>query len=341
MLAMDKDKTIQELNKLNIELARQLDEKNSFIQENNNFFAHDLRIKCIRDLALVKGYSLTEQLSDKEAKLQLSKSFGNPKAIEENKEHEFARKHSLVHMKSNSICTWIPKNACSTLRYSIALSNGAISGIEEIDWIHKNNLSFTASNKELLDAKYTFTILRNPFKRLLSFYCDKICNSGKNSNDSSYETAQTTLKTDLSTSFEDFINILWQDPAMKRRNKHIQDQCDFLVYKNYHDYLAFEEFKQTASTIFEKSGITLEDTRSYNSIYTTHGCTFSDELKFDTPAESIGLAAMSSKKPKVENMYNDDLIKKVGSLYLSDILLYLKVIKNAKDEMRDWLRYMC
>ena len=88
---MDKDKTIQELNKLNIELARQLDEKNNFIQENSNFLAHDLRIKCIRDLALVKGYCLTEQLSDKEAKLQLSKSFGNPKAIEENKEHEFAR----------------------------------------------------------------------------------------------------------------------------------------------------------------------------------------------------------------------------------------------------------
>ena len=171
---------------------------------------------CLRNLNLEDPSEEIPQ-EDKRS-LALLKTKGNISNLKANKDHDFAIKHTSIHYKSNSVCTWIPKNACSTLRYSIALSNGAISGIEEIDWIHKNNLSFTASNKELLDAKYTFTILRNPFKRLLSFYCDKICNSSKNSNDSSYETAQTTLKTDLSTSFEDFINILWQDPAMKKKN---------------------------------------------------------------------------------------------------------------------------
>ena len=125
--------------------------------------------------------------------LTLSKSFGNPDKIEKNEDHEFARRHTLVHLKSNSVCTWIPKNSCSSLRYSIALANGAISGIGDIDWIHKNNSSFTASNKELLTANYSFVILRNPFKRLLSFYCDKLCNSGHNENDKSYEVTQSLM----------------------------------------------------------------------------------------------------------------------------------------------------
>ena len=57
----------------------------------------------------------------------------------------------------------------------------------DIEWIHKNNYSFNASNKELLTANYTFVILRNPFKRLLSFFSDKLCNTGSNTNDKSYE----------------------------------------------------------------------------------------------------------------------------------------------------------
>ena len=107
-----------------------------------------------------------------------------------------------------------------------------------------------------------------------------------------------------------------------------------MVYKNYHDYLAFEEYEKTAATIFEKTGIVLEDTRPYNSIHTTYGCTYLDDLKYDTAAHLIGAAAKDSQKPKAENMYNSDLIKKVGALYLSDIHLYLKAVKNFATYIR-------
>ena len=43
------------------------------------------------------------------------------------------------------------------MRFSVARSNGAIANINEIGWIHANNESFTADDKELLKAEYTFT----------------------------------------------------------------------------------------------------------------------------------------------------------------------------------------
>ena len=325
---MNKDKVIQELNEINKQLTKRLD------------LVHDHSKMCVRDIAPLNSYALNQGSEGKSRKLTFSKSFGNASAIDENREHEFARKHTLVHLKSNTICTWIPKNSCSTLRFSIAVSNGAISGKEQVDWIHKNNASFRASNKELLSAEYAFVVLRNPFKRLLSFYCDKLCNEGEDPNDTSYDTAKSMMGTTAKTTFAEFIDTLWQRPTLKKRNGHTQDQCDFLIYNNYHDYFSVERYKDTASTIFKKTGVTLEDTRPFNSIHTTYGCEESINLNHETPAELIGSAIKKSQKPIVRNMYTPDLIKKVGSLYLSDILLYLRVIKNSEEEMQYWLSHM-
>ena len=51
--------------------------------------------------------------------------------MNKNEGHEFARKKTRF-IKSESVVTWIPKNACSNIRYSIALDNGAISDIQDI-----------------------------------------------------------------------------------------------------------------------------------------------------------------------------------------------------------------
>ena len=229
---MDKDKTIKELNEINRQLAKQLDQSKSEL-ESRTKLVNEITKTCVKDIIPICSNSGSNQANAQEAKLIFSKSFNNPSAIEKNEEHEFARRHTLVHLKSNSICTWIPKNSCSSLRFSIAKANGAISGIEDIDWIHKNNSSFTASNKELLMADYTFVVLRNPFKRLLSFYCDKLCNTGSDPNDQSYEVTQSIMGTNSETTFADFVEILWHKPSLKKVNEHIQDQCDFLIYKNY------------------------------------------------------------------------------------------------------------
>ena len=336
---MDKDKTIKELNDLNKQLARDLDQSNKEL-ESKTIIVDEIKRNCVRDIITIKDSYWQKDITEESQKLILSKSFNNANYIEKNEEHEFARRHTLVHLRSNSICTWIPKNSCSTLRFSIAKANGAISGIEDINWIHKNNSSFTASNKELLASSYTFVVLRNPFKRLLSFYCDKICNTGNDDNDKSYEVTQSIMGTDSTTTFEEFVEILWHNPNLKKANEHIQDQCDFLIYKNYHDYLPLEQYQYTASRIHDKTGLTLEDVRPFNSIHTSYGCNDSVELNYNTQGGIIGEAMSESKKPNAKNMYNSELIKKVGSLYLGDILLYLKTIKDGNKEMSYWLKSM-
>ncbi|MCB4393859.1 sulfotransferase family protein [Synechococcus sp. HB1133] len=331
---MDKDKTIKELNKLNKILSQELKKRKA------NDLAINIGRRYAKEIYTLQKTNKESDNSSEKQQLVFLKLSGKEKDLSENIDHEFARKHTLVHLKSNSICTWIPKNGCSTLRYSIAVANGAISSVDDIDWIHKNNTSFSGSNKELLGAEYAFVVLRNPFKRLLSFYCDKLCNVGKNEYDTSYETAKKALCTDATTTFSDFVENLWENPNLMNKNKHIKQQCDYLIYKRYNDYLALEDFSKTASIIHEKTGLKLQDIRSVNSIYTSYNCTSTEELDYNTPAEIIGQAMNQQKKPMAEKMYSPELIKKVGTLYLSDIMLYQQTITNGGKEMEYWMNFM-
>ena len=341
---MDKDKIINEINEINRKLAKELgnlQEKIKSLEDNNHQLLNKIRKTCVRDVVSLPGFFKNNESDEYNRNLTFSKPFGNPEKIERNEEHEFARRHTLVHLKTNAICTWIPKNSCSSLRYSIAVSNGAISGLGDIDWIHKNNSSFTATNKELLTANYSFVILRNPFKRLLSFYCDKLCNIGNNTNDKSYEVTQSLMGTDAKTTFAEFVEILWRNSSLKDANEHVRDQCDFLIYKKYDDYYALEQYERAAAGIKKKAGLTLEDVRPHNTIHTSYGCSESDELTYETPAEFIGMALAESRKARAEHMYSSEMIKKVGSLYLNDILMYVKTVENSEEEMGPWLREMC
>lgn len=341
---MDKDSTIKNLAELVKHLAHELTVLKAEMQKKSPSYTEklfqgfllDARKRYIRDIQSLRNQSTHNK---SKTKLVYSKSFGNSTSIIENKDHEFARNHTIVHLKSNSICTWIPKNACSNFRYSLAVSNGAIAGERQINWIHKNNTSFAATNKELLKADYAFVALRNPFKRLLSFYCDKLCNTNVNENDTSYDTAKATLGTSESTTFAEFVEALWKDPSLKKKNKHIRDQCDFLVYQNYTEYFSLEKYEYMSSRLRDSIGLKLEDARPFNSVITTYKCSNCKELNYDTPAKTIGEALAKLKKPITTNMYNPQLIQKVGALYFEDILLYIKTV-SGEDEMLYWVSNM-
>ena len=84
---MNKDKVIEELNEINKELSRQIDEYTA----NQGKLVSDLRKTCIRDIIPLNMLGLPHESESHEIKLRLSKSSGNNNAIDENKEHDFSR----------------------------------------------------------------------------------------------------------------------------------------------------------------------------------------------------------------------------------------------------------
>ena len=279
-----------------------------------------------------------EQEQDNDRHLVLSKTFGSHASLRENKYHNFAKAFTITHPKSKTICTWIPKNACSTLRFSFAKANGLIRSKNEIEWIHSNNESFCADDKELINASYTFTILRDPLERILSYFLDKICHPDGDTNyDKSYSHARKTFKTNNETTFNTFIESIYINPRLILEDIHIVPQCKFLVYEKYDDYFSLEKMEDAKLKIHAKTGIQLEDTREFNNIYTTKGLQFSETIGPQTPIEEIANYLKEGLKPHPDKMLLPSLVKKILPLYLGDIVLYGSVIDKGFQKMSKWI----
>lgn len=126
--------------------------------------------------------------------------------LSRNNEFQFALRHTLQIYTSNAIYSFIPKNACSTMRYSIAKTNGFIEGEKDINWIHNNNKTFNSDLKSLIVADYTFVILRCPYSRLASVFLDKFV---KQTPDVFKYHSMTGRKTNpLDLTFRQFVNSL-------------------------------------------------------------------------------------------------------------------------------------
>ena len=121
-------------------------------------------------------------------------------------------------------------------------------------------------------------------------------------------------------------------------DEHTRPQSDFIIYRQYDDYFAFEKFKETEQSLREKIGLDLVDVRDSNSIFTSKNCETSQEITYTKKASEIKNLLDLQKKPTYKNMYNSELIKKVSTLYLQDVLLYCNKIKDGELELENWIQ---
>jgi Sulfotransferase family len=243
-------------------------------------------------------------------------------SLADNTAHQFAAKYALSIYVADAIYSFIPKNACSTMRYTIGLANGTIADASDFNWIHQNNATFRASLGELVKAKYTFAILRDPFLRIGSCYLDKMVDQTAVA--WQYHTATDYRTPPPTLTFREFIAGV---KSRLRSNEHWRPQLDFLVYETYDDFFCLEAFSHAVATLSQRIGLDVQDARRL----TKHGTDQfepldGDQCFADTPAHEIAALKRTGKIPRIIDLYDPPLVEEVRKIYRADIALYRKAI---------------
>ena len=266
--------------------------------------------------------------------------------------HKTAAQHALEIYCEDAVCSFIPKNACSTLRYSVALNNGLINDEADFDWIHQNNLTFNPTLRSLSKAKYTFTVLRCPFRRLASVFIDKIISLDYhtmntffrfNGRSSFYRLMKNRVRkrvglepksvfgisTPSSFTFSDFVELLSSRDNLYA-NEHWAPQVSMLVYMDYDDWFRVENLSHASNILKNKINFDLIDTRDFSGHSTI---SFSQE---DVNASTLTVSELAAMKltgsiPSYRSLYCSDTVAAVSRLFREDIMLYCS--KFGKDEL--------
>jgi hypothetical protein len=243
-----------------------------------------------------------------------------------NGRHSFAHNHALCIYRSDSIYTFIPKNGCSTMRLSLAMANGCIKSSADFNWIHENNSTFRATLSELIKAKYTFVILRDPYKRLASVYLDKIVDRSVEAWHL-YDLLARKMEIE-ELSFRKFVEAITKDSSLLRANQHWRPQVDFLVYEKYDDYFLLERFEKAIPLIEKRAKIRIYDARALTRHGTDRYEKISKRCYTDTPASDISRMKRKGKIPSHMSLYDKELKKLVKKAYAEDFTLYKRVSRG-------------
>jgi len=254
-------------------------------------------------------------------------SASNLSTLNQNGKHSFAMNHSMLLYGKNVLYSFIPKNACSTLRLSVAIENGCIEGIEQGNWIHANNQTFKATLGEAIKVDYSFIVLRCPFHRLASVFLDKFI--AKEPDAWQYRSA-LSRKVELDElTFRDFVMSL-KKSFIFNSNIHWRPQCDFLIYEDYTDYFALETFPQAITTLKQKIDFDVIDARELTNHGTHKYQTVNEQCYADMAAFDIALMKRNGKCPSHASLYDKELYSLVSELYKQDITLYRNKCEGNK-----------
>ena len=231
--------------------------------------------------------------------------------VSDNKLYHFSSNYALSIYPINAVCTFIPKNACSTLRFSIAIANGFIRDIKDIQWIHNNNGTFKSTQREASLARLTFVVLRCPYTRVASCFLDKIVDEIIFFNDE--------MGSKLNFNFHEF---LLQIKSQQRsdRDQHWRNQSDFLHYEKYDKYFSLELFSEAIVSL-SAHGLKVHDTREL----IKHGISNLKAVDGDfskMKAEQIKKMKAEGYAPNYKSMFSKVEIDLVNEIYKDDLNLY-------------------
>ena len=231
--------------------------------------------------------------------------------VSQNKLYTFSLAYTLSIYPLDAVYTFIPKNACSTLRYSIAIANGFLGDISDINWIHQNNPTFMSTQREASLASYTFVVLRCPYTRIASCFLNQVVDGKFNSYDQ--------MGNKLSGNFHDFLSVI-KSQQRSERDQHWRNQSDFLHYERYDEYFSLESFSEAINSLGAR-GFTVYDTRAA----LKHDLTNIKRVDGDfskTKQEELQKMKKEGYAPSYKSMFGDVEIELANDIYNDDINLY-------------------
>lgn len=231
--------------------------------------------------------------------------------VNQNKMHAFSSSHTLSIYPIGAVYTFIPKNACSSLRYSIAVANGFLDGVEDVKWIHKNNQTFVSTQREICIANYTFVVLRCPFTRIASSFLNILVDKTFNVNDAAGNR--------IDINFHDFLMVI-KSQQRSEMNQHWRNQSDFLHYERYDEYFSLESFPNAIKSL-GNHGLNVYDTRTK----LKHDLSALERIDGDfSKLKTDELKKMKDEGclPNYKSMFGDKEIELINEMYKDDINLY-------------------
>lgn len=259
-------------------------------------------------------------------------------ALNQNERYMFARRYALHLYPSNAIYTFIPKNACSTLRYSLAIANGYLDPTSDPNWIHHNihagSPMFKVSDYSLSTAASTFVVLRCPYRRMVSAFLDKAVDMKL--------PAQRLCKTiwpDIHTkeemmtalrqmTFSTFIESVCSLPREKL-DEHFRPQVDFLALENYTHWFSLEKFEDMESQLRSELQFQLHDTRDRLRHDTHHHTSVMGDFANES-IENLKRLKNSKKIPESVGVYNERTRQLVADYFAEDIDLYRRLFGSSQ-----------
>lgn len=269
---------------------------------------------------------------------QLRYAKSESKDLSRNERFDFSKRYSLHVFSSNAIYTFIPKNACSTLRFSLAVANGYLDPESDPNWIHHNihgmSPLFKLDQYTLSTAAYSFVVLRCPFRRLASAFLDKaidmkvpiqrLCRTI----DPTINSKETMASSINQMTFSQFVENICSLPREKL-DEHFRPQVDFLALENYSQWFCLEDFSEIEDRLRSDIQFKLYDVRNKIGHDTSGYVAINGDFS-EINIASLRKLKMIKKLPNVTDLYNPSTRTLVSQYFDDDIKLYRKLFGDEK-----------
>lgn len=217
---------------------------------------------------------------------------------------------ALVSEKYKYSYLVIPKNACTTIKqWHININNLGFGSI------HRLGISDTSYFKN----GYTrFTVLRNPYQRFISGYCNKFIRStflGKNENVANTLCNQLNIKKHFSD--VSIIELLNAIKSADKINWHFATQSSLIKGLQFDYFLRFENFNNNFKIMCEKE--------SFPYFHIVKNKTNYNENKYADLTEWIPKKIITDfgAMPSFDCFSNKLVFSRLDELYSDDIKLYV------------------